>query len=190
MRKKKENIKNWVIGILSAIVILLGLNTLKPPLQTGVVANNESPVYVVVTKIVFVEEKSAPTAKPTEIYIPPTEEPVLIPPTEEISIPSKSKSSDCLSAQEAWDHIGEIACVEYFVENPSRSSKGNIFLNEKSAYKTGFTVTIFSNSTSRFPYDPMSEFGNHKIQATGLIKMYQGHPEIIIETPNDIDIVD
>jgi len=96
---------------------------------------------------------------------------------------------NCLTAQEAWSHIGETACVEFTVESPYQSSKGNVFLNEKQNYKTGFTVFIPSNSARNFNGNPVSLYGYKTIRVTGLLRMYQGHPEIIVNVPNQIEIV-
>lgn len=94
--------------------------------------------------------------------------------------------TECISSSEAWNRIGQIECVEYYVENPFRSSKGNIFLNEKRDYKNGFTVWIPSNYVNNFSGDPISMYGYKTIQVTGLIRMYQGHPEIIVNSQNQI----
>jgi len=149
--EKQNQIKNWVIGILVVMVLVLGYSVLnknttqiQPPAETG-------------------------TAQPTQ------------------ALPSTQ--ADCLTAQEAWSHIGETACIEFTVENPYQSSKGNVFLNEKQNYKTGFTVFIPSNSVRNFNGNPVSLYGYKTIQVTGLLRMYQGHPEIIVNSPSQINIV-
>jgi hypothetical protein len=94
----------------------------------------------------------------------------------------------CISAQDAWNNIGQYKCVEYFVGNPFRSSKGNVFLNELSDYKRGFSAVIMAFSTSSFG-DPISKYGNKTIRVTGLIQTYEGHPEIIVNNPANIILV-
>lgn len=64
--------------------------------------------------------------------------------------PEISHPTGCISSTEAWNRIGQTECVEYYVGNPFRSGKGNIFLNEKRDYKNGFTVWIPSNSVNNF----------------------------------------
>lgn len=95
---------------------------------------------------------------------------------------------DCITADESWSHIGEIRCVEYVVGNPSSSRSGNVFLNEKQNYSSGFTTTIFASARDRFG-DPVKEYGYRRIQVTGLIRLYQNHPEIIAESPKQIVVV-
>ena len=94
----------------------------------------------------------------------------------------------CISAQDAWNNIGQYKCVEYSVGNPFRSSKGNVFLNELSDYKKGFSTVIMAYSTSSFG-DPISKYGNKTIRVTGLIQTYEGHPEIILNNPANIILV-
>lgn len=98
------------------------------------------------------------------------------------------RKNDCISAKDSWNKVGVVICVEYYVGNAFRSSKGNIFLNEKRDYQNGFTATIFANDASKFN-NPLSAYGSKTIQVTGLIKMYQEHPEIIVNNPSDIVIV-
>jgi len=143
-----NNNKNWIIGGLIIVVIILGYLFFNNQNKTSQISSDES-------SITQVQEGTA--------------------------------LNNCISAQEAWNHIGENLCVEYFVGAPYQSGKSNVFLNEKSAYTKGFTVTIFANSLGNFN-NPVGIYGNKTIQVTGVIKMYQGHPEIIANSPNQIVI--
>jgi len=124
--------------------------------------------------IIGCSQQSSYTPPPT--YTPP-------PPPYDASPPTA-----CISSQDAWNNIGQYKCVEYFVGNPFRSSKGNVFLNELSDYKKGFSAVIMASSTSGFG-DPISKYGNKTIQVTGLIQTYEGHPEIIVNNPANIILV-
>lgn len=146
MENQQNQTKNWAIGVLVVIVLVVGYLALKKPAATS----------------------------PTPTNLP---------------VGSTTVSGSCLTTQEAWNHIGETACVQYHVASPYQSGKSNVFLNEKADYKNGFTVTIFSNSLSNFSGSPVSTYGNKTIQATGLLKMYQGHPEIIVNGPSQIVVV-
>jgi len=138
-----ENIKNWVIGGLIGLVLILG--------------------------IISLNKNSSPPPPP--------------PPTPTITI-----TENCISAQEAWNYVGQEKCVEYYVASPFRSGKRNVFLNEKRDYKNGFTVWIPAGSISNFSGDPVSTYGYKTIQVTGQIRMYQGHPEIIANSPDQISV--
>ncbi len=104
------------------------------------------------------------------------------------SPPPTAPREPVYTAAEAWKHIGEYATVEYAVANPFRSSKGNTFLNEKMDYRRGFTTVIFANTRSRWPQDPVTLYGRKRICVTGMIKTYEGHPEIIADDPAQIQI--
>ena len=119
---------------------------------------------------------------------PPTYEPTTIQETSDPYVEDVEESSACITAKESWNHIGDQTCVEYKVINAYTSTAGNTFLNEKSDYKTGFTTTIFANAQQNFP-DPANTYNQKTIQITGLIKLYDGHPEIIAETPDQIKII-
>ena len=144
-----NNLKNWIIGGLVFLVIILGFSYLKN--QNGV-GNGITPT----------------------------------PPITEKEI---TTSPNCISSQEAWNYVGQEKCVEYYVASPFRSRKGNVFLNEKRDYKNGFTVWIPSGSINNFSGDPISEYGYRTIQVSGQIRMYQGHPEIIANSPSQITVV-
>ena len=115
-----------------------------------------------------------PSYTPPPTYTPPAYDP--------------SPPTACISAQDAWNNIGQYKCVEYSVGNPFRSSKGNVFLNELPDYKKGFSTVIMAYSTSSFG-DPISKYGNKTIRVTGLIQTYEGHPEIILNNPANIILV-
>ena len=101
---------------------------------------------------------------------------------------NKNTQGNCISAKESWDYIGDNKCVEYYVGNPFVSDKGNVFLNERKDYKNGFTTVIFNNSKGNFSGDPSKTYGNRTIRVTGNIRTYEGHPEIIVNKPNQITI--
>jgi DNA/RNA endonuclease YhcR with UshA esterase domain len=149
MSEPTNQVKNWIIGILVVIVLLLGYLTIN---------KNTNPTGGTTSTLTVQPTQASPT------------------------------QTNCLTAQEAWSHIGETTCVEFTVESPYQSGKGNVFLNEKKDYKNGFTVYIPSSSVSGFSGNPVSLYGYKTIQVTGLLRMYQGHPEIIVNSQNQIAV--
>lgn len=136
---------------------------------------NRQIITVISVLLLFIVGCAQQSSQTTQTpYTPPTYDPP--PPTA------------CISAQDAWNNIGKYKCVEYFVGNPFRSSKGNVFLNEFSDYKKGFTTVIMAYSTSSFG-DPVSKYGYNTIRVTGLIQTYEGHPEIIVNNPANITLI-
>ena len=104
--------------------------------------------------------------------------------------PSTAKQGTAYAAAEAWQHIGEYASVEYVAANPYRSSTGDTFLNEERDYRSGFTTVIFANVRSRWSQEPIAIYGGKRLRVTGMIKMYEGHPEIIADDPSLIEILE
>jgi hypothetical protein len=136
-------------------------------------------IGVLVVLVIFLGAKFLTTknSQPTPTFLTPTS-----------IIEQTVTPSECISAQEAWNYVGQEKCVEYYVASPFRSGKGNVFLNEKRDYKNGFTVWIPAGSISNFSGDPVSTYGYKTIQVTGQIRMYQGHPEIIANGPDQISV--
>ena len=54
---------------------------------------------------------------------------------------------------------------------------------------SGIGKGIFSSALGNFPSNSVSLYGNKTIQVSGLIRMYQGHPEIIANNPNQIVVL-
>lgn len=104
--------------------------------------------------------------------------------------PSMAMQGTAYTAAEAWQHIGEYASVEYVAANPYRSSTGDTFLNEKRDHRSGFTTVIFANARSRWSQEPTAVYGGKRLRVTGMIKMYEGHPEIIADDPSSIEILE
>jgi hypothetical protein len=88
---------------------------------------------------------------------------------------------------EASEHIGEYACVTGKVDHTYTTSKKTIFINFCSDYKTcPFGAVIFSTESHKFP-NP-KQYENKTVEITGLLRSYQGRPEIVINDPGQIKI--
>jgi hypothetical protein len=101
---------------------------------------------------------------------------------------SKTNADNCYLAQYAKEEIGKDTCVQFYVNNSVKSKNGNIFLNENQDYKKGFSVTIYANTVNNFPISPIY-YQYRTIEAVGVIKLYQGHPEIIVSDPAYIHVL-
>jgi micrococcal nuclease len=62
------------------------------------------------------------------------------------------------------------------------------FLNFHSNYQY-FTAVIFACDIPGFPYPPGTYYLSKKVQIIGIIKQYNGSPEIIVKTPDQIKIL-
>ena len=96
-----------------------------------------------------------------------------------------------ISACKAKNYIGEIAFVEGNVVSTYRSAKNNIFLNFERPYPNQcFSAVIFSSNLSKFPENPEKIYDKKKVRVFGKIKEYRGKPEIILESQNQIEILE
>ena len=88
---------------------------------------------------------------------------------------------------EAPNHVGEYACVVGKEDHVYTSQKGNTFLNFCPDYKTcPFGAVIFGSAAFKFP-NP-NQYEGRTVEITGLIRSYQGRPEIILNDPSQIKI--
>jgi micrococcal nuclease len=89
---------------------------------------------------------------------------------------------------EAPNHVGEYACVSGKIDHVYTSQKGTIFLNFRPDYKTSpFGAAIFGSDAYKFS-NP-KQYEGETVEITGLIKSYQGRPEIILNDPSQIKIL-
>ena len=99
----------------------------------------------------------------------------------------QTTSSLCkTSIKDASNHIGENCQVSGKVDHIYISKKGTVFFDFCPDYKNcPFSAVIFQSQANQF--DPF-KYEQKVVQITGLIKTYQGRPEIIINEPSQIKI--
>lgn len=90
--------------------------------------------------------------------------------------PSDRDNNGCYTPDNVRKHYGETDCVDFSVGYTYVTSAGKKFIDEKQDYTSGFVVYIPRNSN--FSSVDLAQFGGKKIKATGLIKEYNGYPEI------------
>ncbi len=90
--------------------------------------------------------------------------------------------------QEAGRHIGEVVIVEGTVVRAYDSGRAT-FLNFTQAWRGTFTVVIFAGDYDRFPRPPKELYNQQTIRVRGRVREYQGAPEIVVEAPDQIEIV-
>ena len=97
---------------------------------------------------------------------------------------------DVVGACLAGKYLGRELIVEGKVVDTHRDLKSNtVFLNFEKAYPNQcFTGVIFSSDLYKFVQNPEDYYLNKTVRITGEVKEYQGRPEIILETPNQIEI--
>ena len=97
---------------------------------------------------------------------------------------------DVVLACEAGKYLGRELIVEGKVADAYHDLKSNtVFLNFEKAYPNHcFTGVIFSSDLYKFVQNPEDYYLNKTVRIMGEVKEYQGKPEIILETLNQIEV--
>jgi len=97
---------------------------------------------------------------------------------------------DVVGACLAGRYLGRELIVEGKIVDTYRDLKSNtVFLNfEKSYPNQCFTGVIFSSDLYKFAQNPEDYYLNKSVRIMGEVKEYQGRPEIILETPSQIEV--
>lgn len=93
-----------------------------------------------------------------------------------------------ISWKDAHKYYDEYVTVEGTIVDTHNSGKA-CFLNFHPDYKKYFSVVVFRSDFHKFPDAPEDYYLNKKVQVTGIIKQYQGKPEIILKDPSNIKII-
>jgi len=100
---------------------------------------------------------------------------------------SQQPQQGIIQACDAYRHIGKNATVEGLVVAVKKTTKA-AFLNFEKPYPNQcFTAVIFASNFYKFP--DFYSYKDKRIRVSGVIKEYEGKPEIIVENPNQIAIV-
>ena len=92
----------------------------------------------------------------------------------------------------SWQEAGNYAGVEVTVAGDivrTYDSGKVTFLNFSDDYRNTLTLVLFPSIYDRFPALPAEYFLNQQVEVTGLVKIYEGAPEIIVESPDQIRTV-
>ncbi|MFA5742478.1 MAG: hypothetical protein WC921_00580 [Candidatus Paceibacterota bacterium] len=106
---------------------------------------------------------------------------------EEGSSSAAAQGGSCVSYTDAGNFVGENKCVFGKVDNVYMSSGGTTFLDFCPDYKTcPFSAVIFKPDS--FNFTDLKQYQGKTIEITGLVKTYQGRPEIILKDASQIKI--
>lgn len=90
--------------------------------------------------------------------------------------------------QDAGDFISQQVSIEGKVVRTHDT--GNVtFLNFTNDWRGTFSVVVFANDYDKFPQPPSTYYLDQTIRVTGRVKEYQGAPEIVVEAPDAIQII-
>ena len=94
-----------------------------------------------------------------------------------------------IRAEEALDNLDKIRVVEFEVVRTYNSGRA-VFLNSHDPYQGYFEVVIFPDRWGGFSEPPEEYFDGKCVAVRGKIQLYQGTPEIVLGTAEDIQIVE
>lgn len=93
-----------------------------------------------------------------------------------------------ISWRDAGRYMGREAMVEGEVVRTYHSGKA-AFLNFDANWRETLSVVIFASDFDAFPQRPDKLYRGKRIRVRGKIKEYKGAPEIVVESPDQIDIL-
>jgi len=93
-----------------------------------------------------------------------------------------------ISWKDAHNYYGQRVTVEGIIVASYNSGRA-CFLNFHQDYKRYFSAVIFAADFSKFPQAPEDFYLNKTVRISGLIKEYQGKPEIVLENPSNIMVI-
>lgn len=100
--------------------------------------------------------------------------------------------SGTITTEDAINHVGETitVCGKVFGGKYLDHANGKpTFINMGAAYPNSpFTLVIFGSDRGSFSYAPEQFLDNKNICVTGLIKLYKGKPEIIVNKESQIEM--
>ncbi len=93
-----------------------------------------------------------------------------------------------ISWESAGKYTGKRVTVEGTIVRGYNSGKA-CFLNFHRNFTRYMSLTIFENALKRFPFQPQKYYLNKTVRVKGKIKTYEGRPEIVVESPKQIEVV-
>jgi DNA/RNA endonuclease YhcR with UshA esterase domain len=107
------------------------------------------------------------------------------------------KDTKPLSPADAAKHVGEKCTVEMEVKSVGMSKNGGVaFLNSQEDFKDemNFTAFLGKEAVEKLKKangeDLAAHFKGKTIRVTGTVKLYRERPEIVVDDPEQIQMVD
>ncbi len=96
---------------------------------------------------------------------------------------------EIVSWEDAGKYIGRLVTVEGYVVATYRSDKV-LMLNFHQDYRKHFKVAVFSQDLAKFPEHPEDFYKKRLVRVTGTVKEYEGAPEMVIDGPEQIVVIE
>jgi endonuclease YncB( thermonuclease family) len=101
----------------------------------------------------------------------------------------RATGEDIIPWDQVGNYIGKYMSVEGKIARTHNSGKV-CFLNFHNNWTRYFSLVIFDNAFHRFPEKPEEFYLNEFVRVKGKIKKFRGRPEIVLNSPNQIEIID
>ena len=100
--------------------------------------------------------------------------------------PLAAQEPRVITIAQASQYVGQTVTVEGVVAQVGHSRRSNTtFLDFGARYPNStFVAVIFASAADRFPNPDQWE--GRRVRVTGRVRMYQGRPEIILDTPSQL----
>ena len=99
----------------------------------------------------------------------------------------KPSDPEVINWTDAGKYVGQTKTVEGTIVRAYRSANA-IFLDFHDPYQGYFMAVIFKSDWTNFKFQPEIFYKNKEVRVTGLIKTYQGSPEIIVSSPTQVEV--
>ncbi len=102
--------------------------------------------------------------------------------------PLEKNNGRRISWELAGKYVGKRVAVQGKIVRSFNSGKA-CFLNFHRNFTRYMSLTIFENDFRKFPFQPEKYYLNKTVRVRGKIRKYEGRPEIIVESPRQIEVV-
>ena len=99
------------------------------------------------------------------------------------------KAEQYVAWTEAADYLNKVVGVEGTIVDTYNSGRA-CFLNFTKEWQGEFYLAILGSNLNAFDQAPEKKFLSKKVRVVGKVKMYKGRPQIVVETPQHIQIVE
>jgi hypothetical protein len=126
----------------------------------------------------------------TETSLVTVTQPIAQTPTTSAATQKWNNPSDpnVINWADAGKFVGKTKTVEGTIVRTFRSSTNTVFLDFHDPYQGYFEAVIFASALKNFSFKPEDFYRGKEVRINGLIKLYQGAPEIVVENPSQIEV--
>lgn len=104
------------------------------------------------------------------------------------SLTSDGAKDGCVTIEDVQNFVGNETCVRGALLKVFISKSGTVFLDFCENYnQCPFTAVIFKSTVAKF--GELKEYEGKIVEIRGIVKTYKGKPEIILDKPEQIKIV-